>query len=123
MALADGETLSLLFGAGTQGTEEHFNSQGAVSGQRKSSGNERIALFLCLISSSNPRSPVRVSQRLLRSVKPSWGIKELAALGRVLREAYFPFRAAGGKLERTTGPAICEYLSGVTAKSRKQGAE
>lgn len=84
MALADGQTLSLLFGAGTQGTEEHFNSQGVVCGQRKSSGNERIALFLYPVSSSNARSPVRVSQRLLRSVKPSWGINELAALGHAL---------------------------------------
>lgn len=84
MALADGQTLSLLLGPSTQGTEEHFNSQGIVCGQRKSSGNERIALFLYLVSSSNAHSPVRVSQRLLRSVKPFWGVRELAALGHVL---------------------------------------
>lgn len=46
MALADEQTLPLLLGAGTQGTEEHFNSQGIVCGQRKSSGKERIALCL-----------------------------------------------------------------------------
>lgn len=79
----DGQTLSLLFGAGTQGTEEHFNSQGIICRQRKSFGNERIARSLYPVSSSNARSPVRVSRRLLRSVKPSWGINKLAALGHV----------------------------------------
>lgn len=122
MAWAEGQTPSLCFGTGPQGTDEHFNSQGIACGKRKPAGNGKIALFLYPVPSSTARSPVRVSQRLPRSVKLSWGTSTLAALGHVLQEAHFPFRAAGRKLKRTTGP-VTEHLSCVTAKSRKRGAE